>query len=490
MFRVYTSDETLTALGAYPCYVGGPAWNYTYISPGVYDTSIADMSVVNDRISDIASDNIPLVLNIEEFYLYDTSVEVTAASSSGLQLSYDSTAFTNYTQVRFTTTGTLPAGLSEDTDYWLIKQSSTTAKVSTSREGAVLSQAIAYMDAGTGTHTMTSQRSNAITNINAITDAWVADGKRMLGHYGIIPDQEGHYWTCASYISPGGGAYVTAYEAWQAQNDANYTDLHGDSLTMFCPSVYALYKPGDPSFGTWNNYVTGLLREAVRLANGRPVFPFVWPMYHPSATGGSTAIALDEWTSMVEHVATIPGVTGVFAWSEDADTPIANYESIYQQVNNRRESKYHKSVFLNAGRSRNVVRNYSFEDAGADAAEPLDLWTAYVSGSSTITRDTDEHETGAACCKISVDASNNAAYIRQAVLQVGRTYRIVVRAKIAGGAGSFKISAPGDIKVWTLSDHWETYTHTWVATNSYVRLARNNAASKTIYIDRVEIRQV
>jgi hypothetical protein len=81
---------------------------------------------------------------------------VTASSSTGLLLTYQHD-FTTYTQVRFTTTGTLPANLSTSTDYWLIRQSSTTAKVATSLANAVAGTYIAWGDAGSGTHTMTVQ---------------------------------------------------------------------------------------------------------------------------------------------------------------------------------------------------------------------------------------------------------------------------------------------------------------------------------------------
>lgn len=80
----------------------------------------------------------------------------TASSSSGLLLTYTND-FTNFTKVRFTTTTTLPTGLSLATDYWLVRVSATTARVATSLENAIANTTIAYTDAGTGTHTLTVQ---------------------------------------------------------------------------------------------------------------------------------------------------------------------------------------------------------------------------------------------------------------------------------------------------------------------------------------------
>jgi hypothetical protein len=73
----------------------------------------------------------------------------TASSSSGLLLTYASD-FNTLTKVRFTTTTTLPTGLAINTDYYLVRVSATTARVATSL-------AIAFTDAGTGTHTVRIQ---------------------------------------------------------------------------------------------------------------------------------------------------------------------------------------------------------------------------------------------------------------------------------------------------------------------------------------------
>lgn len=80
----------------------------------------------------------------------------TASSSSGLLLTYTND-FASGTKVRFTTTTTLPTGLALATDYWLIRVSATTARVATSYENYVAGTAIAFTDAGTGTHTATIQ---------------------------------------------------------------------------------------------------------------------------------------------------------------------------------------------------------------------------------------------------------------------------------------------------------------------------------------------
>lgn len=80
----------------------------------------------------------------------------TASSSSGLLLTYTND-FASGTKVRFTTTTTLPTGLSLATDYWLVRVSATTARVATSYANYIAGTVIAFTDAGTGTHTLTIQ---------------------------------------------------------------------------------------------------------------------------------------------------------------------------------------------------------------------------------------------------------------------------------------------------------------------------------------------
>ena len=69
------------------------------------------------------------------------------------------------TAVTLTTTNTLPAGLSTSTIYFIIKESSTTAKLATTRANAEGDTQIDITDAGTGTHTITSVNPGTIEDI-------------------------------------------------------------------------------------------------------------------------------------------------------------------------------------------------------------------------------------------------------------------------------------------------------------------------------------
>lgn len=79
----------------------------------------------------------------------------TASDSAGSLLLTYTNDFKPGTKVRFTTTTTLPTGLSLATDYWLVRVTATTAFVATSYENYTTGTVVAWTDAGTGTHTFT-----------------------------------------------------------------------------------------------------------------------------------------------------------------------------------------------------------------------------------------------------------------------------------------------------------------------------------------------
>lgn len=79
----------------------------------------------------------------------------TASNSAGSLLLTYADDWSPGTKVRFTTTTTLPTGLSLGTDYWLVRVSATTAYVATSYANYLAGTVVAWTDAGTGTHTLT-----------------------------------------------------------------------------------------------------------------------------------------------------------------------------------------------------------------------------------------------------------------------------------------------------------------------------------------------
>lgn len=133
--------------------VGAAADDFKVLLSGIANTAAATVVpgslILLDvlafaRVTSVTTATAQTVINTNTF---------TASSSSGLLLTY-ANDWPTYTKVRFETTGALPTGLAINTDYWLVRQSATTAKVATSLANAKAGTVVAYTDAGTGTHTL------------------------------------------------------------------------------------------------------------------------------------------------------------------------------------------------------------------------------------------------------------------------------------------------------------------------------------------------
>lgn len=98
------------------------------------------------------------------------------ADASTDVITHAASTYGPFCKVQLTTTTTLPGGLAAATDYWVIYQSGTTAKLASSLANAVAGTAINITDAGTGTHTMT-----VVAGFQ--TFAWIFDAAEMDATY-------------------------------------------------------------------------------------------------------------------------------------------------------------------------------------------------------------------------------------------------------------------------------------------------------------------
>lgn len=79
---------------------------------------------------------------------------VTSVDAGADTLDHTAYVLLTGTRVRMTSSGTLPAGLSLATDYYVIKISSTSMKLATTYANAIAGTAINLTDVGSGTHTI------------------------------------------------------------------------------------------------------------------------------------------------------------------------------------------------------------------------------------------------------------------------------------------------------------------------------------------------
>lgn len=132
-----SATKHLAMLGGMMVAAAGAPWQVKVVDlQGYYRLSTTNVTGTGSRV----------LVNSETF-----------TANAGTDLITYTSDWKTYTKVRFTTTTTLPAGLSLATDYWLVRQSATTANVASSYANAVAGTFIDITDAGTGTHTLTIQ---------------------------------------------------------------------------------------------------------------------------------------------------------------------------------------------------------------------------------------------------------------------------------------------------------------------------------------------
>jgi hypothetical protein len=103
-----------------------------------------------------------------------------------------------------------------------------------------------------------------------------------IGLYGVMPLID--YWRAIEDPSS------VAYRSWVADGERARSLV--ESVEAFYPSLYTFY----PDQQGWVKYAVAQMSEARRLANGRPVYVFLWPQYHNSNTLlGMTYLDADYW---------------------------------------------------------------------------------------------------------------------------------------------------------------------------------------------------
>ena len=118
------------------------------------------------------------------------------------------------TKVQFSTTDTLPTGLSTDTDYWVIRESASTIKVADSYLKAWQDTNVDLTDNGTGTHTITAYRERIPkpSNCKYIYDFRLIDGSMSRKLEPIPPNELDRY---VPFAAQWDEARPTRYVVWK-----------------------------------------------------------------------------------------------------------------------------------------------------------------------------------------------------------------------------------------------------------------------------------
>lgn len=238
----------------------------------------------------------------------DASTDICTASASLVtQAGTDAGLNFQSAAVQFTTTGTLPAGLSLNTTYFLIYVSDTTFKVSTSWINSNGGTAIDITSTGTGVHTITAVTVGTIMNI-------VKDPRT--GYY-YAQDSNGRIW----YTRGSTTAYL----------------LDGNSLTGATGNGLCLFRVSDGSatyLFVFRNAKIDVINVYSNTELNAPTWTTDWQSLNSSAGSGNRHAAIVGQDNIIyytddRYVGSIqekpgsvfaPGTAGTYTYSNQALT--------------------------------------------------------------------------------------------------------------------------------------------------------------------------
>ena len=114
----------------------------------------------------------------------------------------------------------------------------------------------------------------------------------LVGYYRMLPQRAPN----ATYL----GEDSPAYKQWQERNDI-VADAMLDSVDVIFPSLYVLHlgEDNETTEERWKTFATESIRESRRIAEGRPVVPFLMLYYHRNGfdptTGLPNNLKGNEW---------------------------------------------------------------------------------------------------------------------------------------------------------------------------------------------------
>ena len=141
--------------------------NLTLVGPANTTGSTSVTNVTSTATSDVLNESVYGSIGMDSLVLtgtVDVNTPAAAVSASGSQVTSSSgLLFTTSTAhgfalglvVQFTTSTTLPTGISAATDYYVVPITATTYKVATSLANALAGTVVAYTNTGTGNQTAT-----------------------------------------------------------------------------------------------------------------------------------------------------------------------------------------------------------------------------------------------------------------------------------------------------------------------------------------------
>lgn len=164
-----------------------------------------------------------------------------------------------------------------------------------------------------------------LANLTLAASMWQAQSPRPIGFYHQLPYFDNYDATHLQAAIAGSdetdeAKHRSALSTWQQLYTKSMRDL-GNLVDFLVPKCYVLYN-GDQT--AWKWIVSFQVLEALRIANGKPVYPILW---HDAQTDAADLTSA-EFTSALQFLAGIPGIAGVFFWSGGDDPAGYNWYDI------------------------------------------------------------------------------------------------------------------------------------------------------------------
>jgi len=145
--------------------------------------------------------------------------------------------------------------------------------------------------------------------VNHITTLRSNNPDNLFGFYGIGPIKD--YWN--TVLEPAG--YL---ELWQEANDVISRIV--DVQDVVFPSLYTFYEDQ----AGWRKHAIANILEAKRISKGKPIFPFIFNAFHPSAPLAGTDLEYDYFYMEMNYIKYLRA-DGVVLWNGYANTWSEDY---------------------------------------------------------------------------------------------------------------------------------------------------------------------
>lgn len=170
----------------------------------------------------------------------------------------------------------------------------------------------------------------AIADITLCASMWRDQTSLETGFWSLVP----HYTftdtiNLATAIGASDKFNTAKYRARLSNRMVTYTNRFANDLLPYADFLLPYcYQTDSYTIAQWKWFCAEQILEALRVADGRPVYPIVWD--HTMGVG-FPAFSEADFRDMLQFAASFPGIAGVYMWEGTEDRP-AYYETVVTEL--------------------------------------------------------------------------------------------------------------------------------------------------------------